>query len=66
MSLDTRALRSMLWVTMVVNCLLNVVAMSRFEVRVLLLKVMGWLGNCLVDLPDGFNDGPEMTTVLFM
>ena len=50
--LTRRALGSVLWETMEVNCLLNAVAMSRFEVSVLLLKVMGWLGDCLVVLPE--------------
>ena len=34
-----------------VNCLLKAVDISRLRVRVLLLKVMGWLGGVWMHLP---------------
>ena len=50
--LTRRVLRSLLCGVMDVNCLLKAVAISRSLVSVRVLKVMGWLGGGLVDLPE--------------
>ena len=42
------------WGTIEVNWLMKAVAISRFLVRVLLLKVMGWLGGVGGSFPRSF------------